>query len=333
MKRIDLENHFYDQCLIDAMRKRTNAPMYNLAEDTIEWTPSINMPQGELLDKLLDVSEKRFELMTSKGINHAVLSSAGGPELLDAENSIDVCKVTNDRLFTLTQHYQGHLFGSAVLPVKDINTAVNELERCVSDLGFVCWHTHSNYGDSTPDDPRYFPLFKKASELGIYVYLHPHLPASEKFGEYGFTFAGPGLGFTVDTMTTIMRMIVSGLFDELPDLKVVLGHLGEGLPFLLERIENRLAFMNNPAIKCQLPIHEYFRRNIWVTTSGNMSLPAFECAKEVLGTDQILFASDYPFESLDAMMHFLHGIPLSEDDYKKMYYKNAEKYLGISLND
>lgn len=150
----------------------------------------------------------------------------------------------------LTRAHPGRLFGSAILPVKDVAAAERELERCVKEYGFVSWHTHSNYGNTAPDDPRYLPLFRNAAELGVYVYLHPQLPEGSRYAGYGFTFAGPGLGFTVDTVTTLLRMVVSGLFDEIPSLRLVLGHLGEGLPFLLDRIENRIKFLPNPAIRC-----------------------------------------------------------------------------------
>ena len=148
----------------------------------------------------------------------------------------------------------------------------------------------------------------------------------------GFTFVGPGLGFTVDTVTTLLRMVVSGLFDEIPSLRLVLGHLGEGLPFLLDRIENRIKFLPNPAIRCRRPLRYYFQHNIWVTTSGNMSPEAFRCTQDVLGMDHILFASDYPYESVEDMMAFLRGIPLNEADYARLYYQNAEALLGISLS-
>lgn len=144
--------------------------------------------------------------------------------------------------------------------------------------------------------------------------------------------AGPGLGFTVDTVTTLLRMVVSGLFDEIPSLRLVLGHLGEGLPFLLDRIENRIKFLPNPAIRCRRPLRYYFQHNIWVTTSGNMSPEAFRCTQDVLGMDHILFASDYPYESVEDMMAFLRGIPLNEADYARLYYQNAEALLGISLS-
>ena len=137
----------------------------------------------------------------------------------------------------------------------------------------------------------------------------------------------------MDTVTTLLRMVVSGLFDEIPSLRLrVLGHLGEGLPFLLDRIENRIKFLPNPAIRCRRPLRYYFQHNIWVTTSGNMSPEALRCTQDVLGMDHILFASDYPYESVEDMMAFLRGIPLNEADYARLYYQNAEALLRISLS-
>ena len=330
MLKIDLENHFYDQSLIEAFSKRTKTPRYDENADLIFWNDAIRMPQGELLKTLLDIGEKRISIMDREGIDVAVLSSAGGPELLETEDSIEVCRKTNDTLAELTKKYPGRFLGSAVIPVKDTQAAAAELERCVKELGFVCWHTHSNYGEMTPDDERFRPLFKKAADLGVYVYLHPHLPVSDRMEGFGFTFAGPGLGFTVDTVTTIMRMIVSGLFDEIPGLKMVLGHLGEGIPFLLDRIDNRISFLPNAAIKCKHTVRYYFEHNIWVTTSGNMSASAFECTKKELGMDHILFGSDFPFEDVHEMVSFLKALPLDEEEQRMLYYENAISSLGIA---
>jgi predicted TIM-barrel fold metal-dependent hydrolase len=195
----------------------------------------------------------------------------------------------------------------------------------VKELGFVAWHTHSNYGDSYPDEPKYRPLFAKAAELGIYVYLHPQLPNIKRLLDLGFTFAGPGVGFTVDTTITILRMIATGLFDEIPNLKVVLGHLGEGIPFLLDRIDNRMNFLPNPKLSNkQLPSY-YFKNNIMVTTSGNMSPEAFQCTKDVLGIDRILFGSDHPFESAVDMVKFVDNLVLTDEERALLYYKNAAK--------
>lgn len=328
---IDLENHFYDQSLIEALTVREEPPLYDPKTDLIHWSKNIFMPQGQLLKKLLDVGNERMTLLDRLGITHAVLSTSPGLEQLDEVNSIKVCETTNAALYELTKKYPGKILGSAALPVKNVDAAVAELEKCVKEYHFVAWHTHSNYGDTAPDDLAYRPIFQKASELGIYIYLHPQLPENSRYENYGFTFAGPGLGFTVDTLTTVLRMIVSGLFDEIPSLKIVLGHLGEGLPFLLERIENRIKFLPNDAILCKQDLKYYFKHNIWVTTSGNMSSAAFRCTKDVLGMDRILFASDHPFENASDMMEFLRNVPMTEAEREKLFYKNAEKLMGIKL--
>ncbi len=332
MKVIDLENHFYDSSLVEMYSKRTEPPYYDKTSDMIIWSDSISMKQGHLLEKLLDVAESRIALMKTQGVDMAVLSSSPGLEQLDIESSIEVCRKTNDALAAVTKKFPLHFLGSAVLPVKDVDAACQELERCVKEHGFVSWHTHSNYGETSPDDAKYKPIFEKAVELGVYVYLHPQLPNNERMEGFGFTMAGPGLGFTMDTVTTITRMIVSGLFDELPKLKVVLGHLGEGIPFMLERMNNRLKFIPNPNIKCKESIEYYFQHNIMVTTSGNMCKEAFNCAKNVLGIDNIMFGSDYPYENLEDMMKFLsEDVSLTVKEREKLYYENAVTKLGLPV--
>ncbi|MCC8123122.1 MAG: amidohydrolase family protein [Oscillospiraceae bacterium] len=329
MRRIDLENHFYDQSLIEALAARKEPPYYDRAADIIHWTHDIPMPQGKLLDVLLDVSQQRLAVYDRVGIDRAVLSSSSGPEQLDPEVSIQVCRATNDAIAALIRAHPDRFSGSAILPVKTVETACAELERCVKELGFVAWHTHSNYGPTAPDQPQYRPLFQTAADLGVYVYLHPQLPETARMEGLGFAFAGPSLGFTVDTMTTLMRMILSGLFDEIPNLKVVLGHLGEGLPFLLERIDNRTRFVKSDKIRCEHDVSYYFKKNIWVTTSGNMSAEAFACTKAVLGIDRMLFGSDYPFEVADDMMTFLDHVPMTQVERSQLFCDNAVNQLAV----
>lgn len=330
MKLIDFENHFYDQSLIDALTARTEPPYYRPDTDFITWSDSIEMPQGPLLGKLLEVGDKRIALMDELGITCAVLSCSPGAEQLDRETSIAVCRKTNDALYALTQRYPGRYLGSAILPVKDVPAAVKELERCVKELGFVAWHTHSNYGETACDDPRYLPLFQKAEELGIYVYLHPQLAHKSRVDDIGFPVAGPGLGFTLDTVTTLTRMIIGGMLDRVPELKLVLGHYGEALPFLLDRMDNRLTFLPNPKAKNQHNFSYYFHKNIYVTTSGNMSKEAFECTRRVLGLDRILYGSDYAFEDPHEMVNYVRNLPLGEAEREMLYYKNAQK-LGVTV--
>lgn len=329
MYKIDFENHFYDESLIEALKLRDTVPRLTKDEKIIQWTDAVAMPQGELLSNLRDTGADRKKKFSEMGITGVLLSSAQGPELLDPDMSVEVCRKTNRNLYKLTQRFPDFYFGSATLPVKDLDAALEEMERCVKEYGFICWHTHSNYGETAPDQDIYRPLFEKAAKLGIFVYLHPGLPAGKRMEGFGFTLAGPGLGFTIDTMVTITRMIASGLFDEIPDLKVMLGHLGEALPFLMERMENRLNFLPNPQIKMKHDLAYYFKHNILVTTSGNMSKEAFECAKRVLGMERICFGSDYPFEKAEDMIEFLDEVEMSEKEREQLFYGNAVEQLGM----
>lgn len=328
MRLIDLENHFYDSSVPDALKRRTVAPKYNSETDIITWYDGIDMPQGKLMNPLLEIGDGRIKLMDELGIDTAVISCSPGAETLDKEESVKACKATNKALYEVTKKYPGRFLGSAILPVKDVEESVKELEKCVKEYGFVAWHTHSNYGETAPDDIQYRVLFKKAAELGVYIYLHPQLTDNPRLIGYGFGLAGPALGFTLDTLTSITRLILSGIFDEIPDLKIVLGHLGEGIPFLLDRMDNRIKLIpTDPTKNKELPSY-YFKKNIMVTVSGNMSPAAFQCTKDVLGIDNILFASDYPFENAKDMVEFVENLPLTEEEREKLYFKNARK-LGI----
>lgn len=330
MKRIDLENHFYPPVVMEQLQRRSQPPVYLPEQDLIRWNDSVVMPQGRLLPALLEMGGERIAMMDRLGIEAAVISCSPGAEQLDGDVLTETCKAVNDYLYELTKKYKGRYLGSALLPVSDVDAACRELERCVKELGFVAWHTHSNYGDTSPDDQRYRPIFRRAAELGVYVYLHPQLSADARVQDLGFSVAGPGLGFTVDTMTTLTRMVVTGLFDELPELRVVLGHLGEALPFLMRRMDNRFKFIPNPQLKNKHDFSYYFKNNIYVTTSGNMSPEAFRCTREVLGIDRIMFASDHPFEDAGEMAEFTDALPLSGGDRELLYRKNALALLRMS---
>ena len=332
MKRIDFENHFYDVCFYDALKKRNKPPFYREDTDLLTWTNDIVVPQGKVTPPLLEIGEGRIKLMDELGIDTAVLSCSPGVESIDAADSIEVCRKTNDALYAASQKYPGRILGSAILPVRDVAAACKELERCVKDLGFVSWQVHSNFGkDAAPDDAVFRPIFQKAADLGVYVYLHPQLPEYSRLEGYGFPLAGSGLGFTLDCVITTTRMIFSGLFDEIPNLTVLLGHLGEGFPFVLTRMDNRVGMYKNPLLKNQNNVSYYFKNNILVTTSGNMSKEAFYCTRDMLGIDRILFGSDHPYENAAEMVEFVNEIPLTDAEREAVYFRNAEEKLNIRV--
>ena len=230
--------------------------------------------------------------------------------------------------------------GTAALPVYDVDESVKEIERCVKELGFVGFHTHSNYGpNGYIDDDKYKPILRKCAELGAYVYIHPIIPYNPRYWEkYGSGFGSAALGFTMDTATTLAALVVSGIFDECPNLHVLVGHLGEGLPFYLKRTTN--AFMHpmcKPQCKNEKPFDYYFKNNIWVTTSGTNQPESLYLTKEVLGIERILIGTDYPFGKVGGeigksyMMEFLDSLDLTPAEREAIYFRNAEALLGREL--
>jgi len=313
------------------MEKRSDPPYYRKDTDIVTWKGSFLTPQNKIRPLLLDMGEKRIAHMDEIGIDTAIVSCFRGIEFIDGSESIEMSRLTNDALYEMTQKYPGRYLGAASLPVHETAAACYELERCVKELGFVAWHTFSNYGDRAPEDPAYRPIFKKAEELGVYVYLHPNLDNNPRVQEYGFTLAGSAMGFTLDTLITVTKLIMSGIFDEMPKLTIMLGHLGEALPFLIARLDNRVKKVANSPIKCVREPGYYIRNNILVTTSGNMLTEAFLCTRDVLGIDRILMGTDYPHESAEEMVTFLEELPISAIEREAVYYKNAEEKLGIRV--
>jgi predicted TIM-barrel fold metal-dependent hydrolase len=222
--------------------------------------------------------------------------------------------------------------GYAALAPKNPARAADELERSVKELDFKGWNTHSNYGDSYLDDEKYWPILEKADKLGVPIYIHPTVPAIPQVRGYGFALAGAAFGFGLETALCMMRLIYSGVFDRYPNLKIILGHLGEGLPFLLRRIDWAYIRPFHPRARPNLAKKpsQYFKSNVFVTTSGNYFTPAFMCTYEALGIDKILLGTDYPYEDPDECLQFLEGLPLSKEEKDKIYFINAGQ-LGITV--
>ena len=270
-------------------------------------------------ERLLDLGEGRLAAMDAAGVDVAVLSlTAPGCEQLDAEAGPAVARETNDAVAAAVLAHPDRFLGYAAVYPKDVDGAVRELERAVTELGLKGWKTHSNFGDSFIDDRRYWPILGKAEELGVPVYLHPAAPMIPELRTYGLALAGAAFGFGVETATAMVRLILSGALDEFPRLQVILGHYGEGLPFLMQRIDHPFV---RPYIKAdgaavpdlKHPPSHYLRENMWVSTSGNYLPAAFACTRDALGMDRIVLGTDHPYEDMDECMAFLRGLSLDDD--------------------
>lgn len=331
--KIDYEAHFLSQGYVRLLYETSGFP--RMEDDgtpesrRMRYSHDSYEPFGPaLFGRLTDLGDDRLRTMDQHGIDVQVLSlSAPGCEPFDAETGINAAREANDDLGAAIRKHPDRFRGYAALNLKNVDAACRELERCVKGMGFVGWKTHSNYGENDYlDDKKYWPVLAKAEELGCNIYLHPTNPAIPQLRKYGFALAGAPFGFGVETAMVAMRLILSGALDAFPNLKIVLGHYGEGLPFIAKRInfayvQDHFDPSKRPAIQ-KLP-GDYLKRNFWVTTSGNTLEAAFVCTRDTLGLDRILLGCDYPYENLDEITAFLDALPISAGDKERIYSKNA----------
>ena len=338
MKRIDFEAHFLTKEFVDLLRDNKRFP--RVQEDSQTGSRYLFYSEGVSLklvegigDKLLDLGEGRLKDMDANGVDVQVLSlTAPGLEQFDGSIATELAKKTNEHLAGAIQRHPDRFMGFATLAPQNPEEAAVELERTVKDLGFKGWNTHSNYAGSYLDEKKYWPILEKAEEVDAFIYLHPTVPAIPQLCTHGFAFAGAPFGFGFETAMCMMRMIFSGVFDRYPGLKVMLGHYGEALPFLLTRLD--WAYMRPPELTDRPDLtkkpSDYLKDNVFVTTSGNFFEPAFMCTLQALGMEKIFLGSDYPYEKMEESIQFLEDLPISSEDKEKLYYLNAGQ-LGITI--
>jgi 2,3-dihydroxybenzoate decarboxylase len=286
-----------------------------------------------LFRDLTDVGEHRLKVMDEDGITHQlIIISSPGVQAFDAVQGYELSQLVNDRLAEACRKYPARFSGLAAIAPQAPENAAREMERGVKTLGLkgaiINSHTHGEY----LDDKKFWPIFEAATSLDVPIYLHPREPSPGMAAPMNMPGFRVAWGYGIETGTHIMRLIAAGVFDRFPSLKIVIGHMGESIPFTLERIDNRYIWELNAAglkstIK-RLP-GEYFRDNIIVTTSGmNYRLPLMMTV-ELLGIDNLLFAADWPFEVVRDSVDVVDALPLSEADKDKLYRVNAKRVFKL----
>ena len=338
MKRIDFENHFGTPEWVDALLANPDYPRFERSADghlRLVYRPDAREPFPDPhVAKLLDIGEGRIAMMDSFGIDVAVLSLvAPGAEHFEPAVGTEVAKKANDTLAEAMQRFPGRFEGYAALAPKDPDSAVDELQRAVKELGMKGWKTHCNYGDSYLDEKQYWPILAKAEQLGAPIYLHPTVPKIPEFWTYGISLAGATFGFGAETALAAVRLVLSGALDAFPNLKIILGHYGEGLPFLMKRIDwlNTRPHTKDDSdalVSLRRKPSQYFRDNFLVTTSGNYLDAAFRCTRDVLGIESIMLGTDYPFDNPGECLAFLGSLGLSAEEESALFERNAAK-VGI----
>ena len=339
MKIIDLEAHFYTKEYIDYLRARKEMPREEVREKNIRllMAPNVWAPRSfRLEEKLLDVGSQRIAEMDEAGVDIQVLSLAvPGCEQFETSEGAAMARQTNDELAEAIRKYPDRYIGLAALAPQDPAGAASELERAVKELGMKGAKLNSHVRGEYLDDQKFWPVFEMAEKLDVPLYLHPTWPSPsiiKPYADYGFPLAGPPLGFGAETCLHAMRLIYSGLFDRYPGLKIVLGHLGEGLPFWFYRID---FYWLKPWVEEELrpktlerPSY-YVNKNFFFTSSGMHYLPAFICAYMALGCDMIAFGADHPFETSKDSLESLGTLPICETDQEKFFHGNAERILKL----
>jgi 2,3-dihydroxybenzoate decarboxylase len=312
---IAIEEHFWDEEL----------------EKT--YTGSEAARPGEQAKRLHDFGALRLKEMDDAGIDIQVLShGAPSTQKLAADIAVGLTQRVNDRLHAAVAKNPQRLAAFASLPTAVPEAAADELERAVKNLGFKGAMLHGLANGVFLDDKRFWPIYARAEALDVPVYFHPSLPQADVrriyYDDYAKDFptvARPAWGYTVETATLGIRLVLSGVFEKHPKLKIILGHLGETLPFLVWRIDQALSRPGQSAMS----FRDIFCNNYYITTSGNFSNPALLCCVMEMGVDHILFAVDWPFVMNPPAMAWMQTVPLSDADKAKILSGNAKRLLRM----
>ncbi|MFG2550939.1 amidohydrolase family protein [Streptomyces sp. NPDC048581] len=299
-------------------------------------TASIAQPRAwaEASRRLLDLTEERLDDMDAAGLDMQVLSlnSPGIQAEKDPRAAVHQAATVNDFLAGVIAEHPDRFAGFGALPLQDPKAAADELERAVTQLGLrgalVNAHTHGRY----LDDPELRVVWERAEHLDVPLYLHPAngVDTAHVFSGHP-ELVGPMWSWGVDTATHVLRLIFGGVFDDFPNAKLLLGHMGEGLPFVMWRMDSRWEFHAHHGIELRRGRpSEYIRHNLYITTSGVCSPAPLLTALLSMGADHILFGTDYPFEDIDTATKFLRDAPISDADRRKIGHLNAEKLLGLA---
>jgi predicted TIM-barrel fold metal-dependent hydrolase len=323
MRTITLEEHFTPPAFLDGPRRKINEQA-KVAE---------HFGYKKFIEELSDIGDKRIAEMDAAGIDVQVLSHPIIQQL-DATEAVKLTREANDYLAEAVQRYPKRFAGFATLPTAAPDIAAEELERMVNEYGFkggyITGHTRGRY----LDDKFFWPILERAVALKVPLYIHPTPPPEPVIEAYyaGFSpevtsgLSRAAWGWHIETAVHVLRLILSGAFDQFPGLQIMIGHMGEALPFMMPRIDNVLS----PNVtKLNHPVADYLRENIYYTFSGFNFTPTFLNLYLQVGADRIMFSADYPYSPMAQARNFLDQLPVSPVDKHKISHGNAERLLKL----
>jgi uncharacterized protein len=284
--------------------------------------------------KLLDVGDERLRVMDEAGIDMQVLSiNAPGSQQVPAEHAAALSRALNDRCADVVAAHPDRFNALASLPTQEPAVAIVEAQRAITELGFcgviINGHTHGRFLDA----PEFDELLTAIEELDVPIYLHPTLPPQQVAdvyfsglaGQTGMALATGAWGWHAETGLHVLRMAATGVFDRHPKLQIVVGHMGENLPFSLMRADSMLAIANpgSPSVA------DVIREHVHITICGYTTTPPLLCALQVFGADRIMFSTDYPYGDPVEHSRFLAEAPISPADRDKISHRNAQRLFRL----
>ncbi len=329
MRTIALEEHCLTPELKDLLGPQIH-PYYAVHR----WPPALEK-------RLLDIGEGRIAEMDEHGVDVQVLSMVQpGLEHSSGEKAVPVARDFNDRVAEAITKHPDRFAGFAALPTADPTASAKELDRAVSELGFKGALVNGRTQERFLDDEFFWPMFESAEALGVPIYLHPMPPPQAVYDAYyagfgddvSFMLAAPAWGWHIETGLHVLRLILAGVFDRFPRLQMIIGHMGEAIPFMLARIDEVLrgrTSLDPATVRTELSIPEYLQRNFHITISGIFTNPPLRCAIDTLGIDKIMFAVDHPFSNGAVAMRFLEQAAITDEEREQIAHGNAERLLGL----
>ncbi|WBB91386.1 amidohydrolase family protein [Verrucosispora sp. WMMC514] len=307
---------------------------------------SINEDHIAFLEEigLSDLGQRRIGDMDAGGLDVQILSAhTPSVQNVPGKRGIDLAYRLNRQLVDgPIAKYPGRFKAFATLPLQSPEAAADELERSVREDGFLGALTNGHITKKYLDHPDFEPVLARAVALDVPIYLHPGYPADEIFEilysttrpeytkEYQpYIFSGSGYGWHQEVLTQCIRMITYGVFDRFPKLKIIIGHMGEGLPFYYERIANDMGEPTENSLK--KPFEQYFQDNFWITTSAFPQTELLNLLLKYISVDRVMFATDYPFADIKEQTDWFRGVDLPREDKEKIAFRNAEELFRMKM--
>jgi predicted TIM-barrel fold metal-dependent hydrolase len=326
MRTIAIEEHFLADGFREVMRR--NAPSQG-GSSNVAFAAALQA-------KLVDLGATRLKDMDASGIDLQVIShTVSGVVAVPGSEGVRLAREANDQLAAAVAAHPDRFAGFATLPMTEPEAAADELERAVRSLGLKGTMINGTTQGRFLDDASFLPILQRAVALDVPIYVHPGVPPAAVREAYysgfdpavNFSLATASWGWHSEVGIHALRLILAGVFDRLPTLQIIIGHMGEMIPFMLARIDNVITPM---AKHLQRAVPEYFLQNFYITTSGFFTDPPLLLALQIMGADRIIFSVDYPFSTNEQGRVFLDSASISPADKEKISHLNAERLLKLA---